>query len=142
LLGSRVLALWWGIIVFTSMIIGLGVRFGVSPLGTSGHANGVPSRGINPQTLKTIHLITVWGVSSLVGDYCFYLNDHRVGGMLRGLPLGTSGHANGVPSREINPQTLKTIHIIIIVDIYLESLKILPRPKGRGLPSCHSPICY
>jgi hypothetical protein len=21
-----------------------------------------------------------------VGDYCFYLNDHRVGGTLRGLP--------------------------------------------------------
>jgi hypothetical protein len=36
------------------MIIGLGVRFGVSPLGTSGHSNGVPSRGINPQTLKEI----------------------------------------------------------------------------------------
>jgi hypothetical protein len=54
MLGSRVLTLWWGIIVFTSMIIGLGIRFGVSPLGTSGHSNGVPSRGINPQTLKEI----------------------------------------------------------------------------------------
>jgi hypothetical protein len=40
------------------MIIGLGVLFGISPLGTSGHANGVPIRGINPQTLKIIHLIT------------------------------------------------------------------------------------
>ena len=58
MLGSRVLALWWGINGFISTIIGLGVRFGVSPLGTSGHANGVPSRGINPRTLKTIHLIT------------------------------------------------------------------------------------
>jgi hypothetical protein len=28
----------------------------------------------------------VSGVSPLVGDYCFYLNDHRVGGTLRGLP--------------------------------------------------------
>jgi hypothetical protein len=36
------------------MIIGLGIRFGVSPLGTLGHANGVPSRGINPQTIKEI----------------------------------------------------------------------------------------
>jgi hypothetical protein len=36
------------------MIIGLEIRFGVSPLGTSGHANGVPIRGINPQTLKEI----------------------------------------------------------------------------------------
>jgi hypothetical protein len=54
MLGSRVLALWWGINVFTSMIIGLGVRFGVSPLGTLGHSNGVPCRGINPQTLKEI----------------------------------------------------------------------------------------
>jgi len=51
----------------------------------------------------------VSGVSPLVGDYCFYLNDHRVGGTLRGLPLGTSGHSNGVPSRGINPQTLKEI---------------------------------
>ena len=58
MLGSRVLAPWRGINGSTSMIIGLGVLFGISPLGTSGHANGVPIRGINPQTLKTIHLIT------------------------------------------------------------------------------------
>jgi len=37
MLGSGVLALWWGIIVFTSMIIGLGIY-----------------SGINPQTLKEI----------------------------------------------------------------------------------------
>jgi len=58
MLGSRVLAPWRGINGSTSMIIGLGVLFGISPLGTSGHANGVPIRGINPQTLKIIHLIT------------------------------------------------------------------------------------
>jgi len=44
------------------------------------------------------------------------------------------GYANGVPVRGINPQTLKTIHIITVIDIYLESLKILPRLKRRGLP--------
>jgi len=58
MLGSGVLALWWGINVSIPKIIGLGVCFGVTPLGISGHANGVPIRGINPQTLKTIHLIT------------------------------------------------------------------------------------
>ena len=54
MLGSRVLALWWGINGSIPKIIGLGVCFGVSPLGTSGHANGVPIRDINPQTLKEI----------------------------------------------------------------------------------------
>jgi hypothetical protein len=39
-----------------------------------------------------------------------------------------------VPIRGINPQILKTIHIITVIDIYLESLKILPRLKRRGLP--------
>ena len=57
MMGSRVLALWWGINASIPKIIGLGVRFGVSPLGTSGHANGVPIQGTNPQTLKTIDLI-------------------------------------------------------------------------------------
>jgi hypothetical protein len=38
------------------MIIGLGVLFGISPLGTSGHANGVPIRGINPQTIKALYI--------------------------------------------------------------------------------------
>jgi hypothetical protein len=54
MLGSGVLALWWGINASIPKIIGLGVWFGVSPLGTSGHSDGVPSRGINPQTLKEI----------------------------------------------------------------------------------------
>ena len=54
MLGSGVLALWWGINASIPKIIGLGVWFGVSPLGTSGHANGVPIRDINPQTLKEI----------------------------------------------------------------------------------------
>jgi hypothetical protein len=56
MLGSRVLALWRGINGSTSMIIGLGVLFGISPLGTSGHANGVPIRGINPQTIKALYI--------------------------------------------------------------------------------------
>jgi hypothetical protein len=54
MLRSQVLASWREINASIPMIIGLGVRFGVSPLGTSGHANGVPIRGINPQTLKEI----------------------------------------------------------------------------------------
>ncbi len=54
MLGSRVLALWWGFNASIPKIVGLGVLFGVSPLGTSGHANGVPIRGINPQTIKEI----------------------------------------------------------------------------------------
>jgi hypothetical protein len=56
MMGSRVLALWWGINASISKIIGLGVRFGVSPLGISGHANGVPSREINPQTIKALYI--------------------------------------------------------------------------------------
>jgi hypothetical protein len=56
MLGSRALALWWGINGSTSMIIGLGIRFGVSPLGISGHANGVPIRDINPQTLRALYI--------------------------------------------------------------------------------------
>jgi hypothetical protein len=54
MLGSQVLASWREINASILKIIGLGVRFGVSPLGTSGHANGVPSRDINPQTIKEI----------------------------------------------------------------------------------------
>jgi len=63
------------------------------------------------------HLIYagVSGVSPLVGDYCFYLNDHRVRGTRFGVSLlGISGHANGVPSRDINPQTLKALYIHLI----------------------------
>jgi hypothetical protein len=51
-----VLALWWGINASIPKIIGLGVRFGVSPLGTSGHSNGVPIRDINPQTIKALYI--------------------------------------------------------------------------------------
>jgi len=58
MLGSQVLAPWRGINASIPKIIALGVRFGVSPLGTSGHSDGVPIRGISPQTLKTIHIIT------------------------------------------------------------------------------------
>jgi len=86
MLGSRVLALWWGFIGSIPKIIGLGVRFGVSPLGTSGHANGVPIRGINPQTLKTIHLITAIDIyleslkthtyPALKGEVCQTLISH------------------------------------------------------------------
>jgi hypothetical protein len=56
MLGSRVLALWRGINGSTSMIIGLGVLFGISPLGTSGYTNRVPIRGINPQTIKALYI--------------------------------------------------------------------------------------
>jgi len=58
--GVSVLALWWGINASIPKIIGLGVRFGFSPLGTSGHTERVPIRGINPQALKAlyIHIIT------------------------------------------------------------------------------------
>jgi hypothetical protein len=52
-----VLASWREINASIPMIIGLGVCFGVSPLGTSGHSDGVPIRGISLQTLKTIHII-------------------------------------------------------------------------------------
>jgi hypothetical protein len=38
------------------MIIGLGVLFGISPLGTSGYTNGVPGREINPQALKALYI--------------------------------------------------------------------------------------
>jgi hypothetical protein len=38
------------------------------------------------------------------------------------------GHTNGVPIRDINPQTLKTIDLIIAIDIHLEALKIQTYP--------------
>ena len=60
-------------------------------------------------------------------------------GYASGSPPRDIGAANRVPSREINPQTLKTIHIITIIDIYLESLNI-PRLKRRGLPNSTSMV--
>jgi hypothetical protein len=56
MLGSQMLPSGGRFIGSTSMIIGLGVRFGVSPLWISGHANGVPSRGISSQTLKALYI--------------------------------------------------------------------------------------
>jgi len=46
------------------------------------------------------------------------------------------GHANGVPIRGINPQTLKTIHLITAIDVYLESLKTQTYPalKDEACP--------